>query len=389
MTTPTDGEWMSAEDALAFLGMRHDLAAHTICTRAYRGLIKARAKLYIDATERGSEDVEVPREFWWAKGEMTADWRTGDFETPSRGINGFTNLHAFGVEFRRSDIERLRPASAAASIACAPSSSARTPAPTDGEWISAQEALDCLELGLPDGARAICVHASAGLVQAKARRFLVHGMPDDDDAELPRAFWSRSEEATWHDWRTGHFETTLNDQRFEAFGVQFRRADIEELKLQSTAPKARTSSPSQAPIQQRIFIGHGHSSEWLKLKDFLRDSLHLNVVEFNSTSPAGVSTTERLTEMLEVAGFAFLVLTGEDEQATGKLNARLNVIHEAGLFQGKLGFRKAIILKEEGCEDFSNVRGLGEIGFPKGNVGAQFEEVRRVLKREGVETGSD
>ena len=49
--------------------------------------------------------------------------------------------------------------------------------PPDGEWMSAQEALDCLELGFVNGARAICVHAFAELVQAKARRFLVHGTP--------------------------------------------------------------------------------------------------------------------------------------------------------------------------------------------------------------------
>jgi predicted nucleotide-binding protein len=49
----------------------------------------------------------------------------------------------------------------------------------------------------------------------------------------------------------------------------------------------------------------------------------------------------------------------------GKLHARLNVIHEAGLFQGRLGFNKAIILLEEGCEEFSNIHGLGHIPFPK------------------------
>ena len=213
---------------------------------------------------------------------------------------------------------------------------------------------------------------------------MIEGNPAGDDVEIPREFWSRSDEAQWHDWPTGHFKTTFNDGYFEAFGVQFRRSDIEQLKLQSTAPKARAPSPSQAPAKQKVFIGHGHSSEWLKLKNFLKDSLHLNVVDFESVSPAGVATTERLSEMLEEAGFAFLVLTGEDEQATGKLNARLNVVHEAGLFQGKLGFRKAILLKEDGCEDFSNVHGLGEIRFPKGNVGAQFEEVRRVLDREEI-----
>ena len=50
---------------------------------------------------------------------------------------------------------------------------------------------------------------------------------------------------------------------------------------------------------------------------------------------------------------AFLVLTAEDEQTDGTLHARENVIHEAGLFQGRLGFEKAIILLEEGCQEFS------------------------------------
>jgi predicted nucleotide-binding protein len=58
------------------------------------------------------------------------------------------------------------------------------------------------------------------------------------------------------------------------------------------------------------------------------------------------------------------------------------VVHETGLFQGRLGFRKAILLVEEGCAEFSNVHGLTQIRFPEGNVSAKFEEVRRVLERE-------
>ena len=49
---------------------------------------------------------------------------------------------------------------------------------------------------------------------------------------------------------------------------------------------------------------------------------------------------------------AFLVMTAEDEQPDGTLRARDNVIHEAGLFQDRLGFKRAIILLEEGCEEF-------------------------------------
>ena len=51
--------------------------------------------------------------------------------------------------------------------------------------------------------------------------------------------------------------------------------------------------------------------------------------------------------MLAQADFAFLIMSAEDEQATGKFNPRLNVVHEAGLFQGRLGFQKAILVLEE------------------------------------------
>jgi hypothetical protein len=65
----------------------------------------------------------------------------------------------------------------------------------------------------------------------------------------------------------------------------------------------------------------------------------------------------------------------------------MNVIHEAGLFQGRFGFEKAIVVLEDGCEDFSNIHGVGQIRFPQGNVAAAFEEIRQVLEREGLIEG--
>ena len=55
--------------------------------------------------------------------------------------------------------------------------------------------------------------------------------------------------------------------------------------------------------------------------------------------------------MLDGAAIAFLVLTAEDERADGKLQARMNVVHEVGLFQGRLGFSRAIVMLEEGSEE--------------------------------------
>ena len=139
-------------------------------------------------------------------------------------------------------------------------------------------------------------------------------------------------------------------------------------------------------MSRRIFIGHGGSKEWLVLQSFLKDRLDLAVDEFNSTPTAGVATVDRLKELLDNAGFAFLMMTAEDETSGGEFNPRLNVVHEAGLFQGRLGFKKAIILLEDGCREFSNIHGIGQIRFPKGNITAKFEEIRRTLEREGIIT---
>ena len=137
-------------------------------------------------------------------------------------------------------------------------------------------------------------------------------------------------------------------------------------------------------IGTNVFIGHGRSLIWRELKDFIEDRLRLPVDEFNRVPVAGVTNIARLSEMLDAAAIAFLIMTGEDEQPDGKLRARMNVVHEAGLFQGRLGFTRAIVVLEEGCEAFSNIEGLGQIRFPKGNIKAAFEEIRQVLERERV-----
>ena len=136
--------------------------------------------------------------------------------------------------------------------------------------------------------------------------------------------------------------------------------------------------------KDRIFIGHGHSRLWKDLKDYISDELRLPWEEFNREPVAGYSTTERLKDMISKAAFAFIIMTAEDEHADATFHARSNVIHEAGLFQGKLGWNRAIVMLEEGCHEFSNIEGLGRIEFPKNNIEAKFHEVRLVLKREGL-----
>jgi predicted nucleotide-binding protein len=159
----------------------------------------------------------------------------------------------------------------------------------------------------------------------------------------------------------------------------------QELELSgSVATEKSDARPALPSIGTNIFIGHGRSLVWRELKDFLEDRLGLSVDEFNRVPVAGIATSTRLSEMLDAAAFAFLVMTAEDELTDGTLRARENVVHEVGLFQGRLGFARAIVLVEDECKEFSNIHGLGQIRFPTGNIAAKFEDIRAVLEREGV-----
>jgi predicted nucleotide-binding protein len=139
-----------------------------------------------------------------------------------------------------------------------------------------------------------------------------------------------------------------------------------------------------SPKPARVFIGHGHSAEWITIKEFIKDRLNLDYDEFNREPSSGKSFKERLLEMLNSCNFAIIVMTAEDETVDRKIRARENVVHEAGLFQGKLGFENVIILREDSCKPFSNIDGLVQVPYPKGRIMAASEEIRRTLEREGL-----
>jgi predicted nucleotide-binding protein len=173
-----------------------------------------------------------------------------------------------------------------------------------------------------------------------------------------------------------------------SFGICKAAADVSTKAASHLERKSRKKKVS-GRIGTNVFIGHGRSRAWRELKDFVQDRLALPWDEFNRVPVAGVTNIARLSEMLDAAAIALLVMTAEDEMIDGGIQARMNVVHEAGLFQGRLGFTKAIVLLEEGCAEFSNIQGLGQFRFPKDNISAAFEEVRRVLEREGLLPDAD
>jgi predicted nucleotide-binding protein len=256
------------------------------------------------------------------------------------------------------------------------------------DWISAGAALELLKpsMGGFTAQKTIAARAHDGMIRCRAARLAIEDNGRNNIA-VPREFWwARGEQALTQNWAAGDFETYIRDRHWKAYGVQFFRADIMSIVplLPQNPVARRTSSKTQPASGGKIFIGHGRSAAWRELKDFIVHSLKLPYDEFNAEPVAGTTTVDRLKTMLNNAAFAFLVLTAEDERADREIQARMNVIHEAGLFQGRLGFEKAIILREEGCAEFSNIAGLSQLHFPKGVINHTFAEIRRVLERESI-----
>jgi hypothetical protein len=137
------------------------------------------------------------------------------------------------------------------------------------------------------------------------------------------------------------------------------------------------------PREPCVFIGHGRSKLWARIQTFLQD-LNLKSVNYESQPRAGLSIERILKEMLRQATFAILVLTAEDETAEGGRRARQNVVHEAGLFQGMLGFERAVMLVQKGLEEFSNVAGLQYISFEDEKIEDTFWNLEKTLEREGL-----
>jgi Predicted nucleotide-binding protein containing TIR-like domain/TIR domain len=163
-------------------------------------------------------------------------------------------------------------------------------------------------------------------------------------------------------------------------------ADPESLadEIDSIVRDNRDFEIAVADLKPRVFIGHGHASDWKKISEFVSNELGLVVEEYEKESVVGYTVTARLEQMLATSSLAIIVMSPEDEQKGETLRARQNVVHEVGLFQGRLGFDKVIPLRHKSCEVFSNLSGINEIQYDSDNWGTVFAKIRGVAEREGL-----
>lgn len=191
----------------------------------------------------------------------------------------------------------------------------------------------------------------------------------------------------YYNWGKGSLRFWIYDDETEVMVSMPSRSDVETVFniLESNVDKCRLPEPARKKRRRpkiKVFIGHGHNTQWRDLKDHLHDKHGFDVEHYERGARAGLTIKEVLDDMLTSSSFALLVLTGEDQDAEGKLHARENVIHELGLFQSRLGWRKAIVILEDGVAEFSNIHGLSQIRFSKGNIQETFGEVLATIRRE-------
>ena len=174
---------------------------------------------------------------------------------------------------------------------------------------------------------------------------------------------------------TSDVTITSNDRSiietvFQIFDSEENSCRLEPLEEESTV---------NPPV---VFIGHGHDLQWRELKDHLQDKHNFEVDAYEVGARAGHSVRDIIQEMLDKSSIALLVMTAEDCMEDGTMRARQNVVHEAGLFQGHLGFTRAIMIVEKGVEDFSNISSIEQIRFSQGNIQEAFGDIVATLNRE-------
>ncbi|RYG99956.1 MAG: hypothetical protein EON58_01965 [Alphaproteobacteria bacterium] len=177
-------------------------------------------------------------------------------------------------------------------------------------------------------------------------------------------------------------EHTLSD-----YAKSIREAKPDETKPPQVNGSAELDAKARlekgAGMGTYVFIGHGRSNLWHQVASFLREDLGLKTDYFEKNSRAGEQVVTTLNGMLDRASYAVIVATADDEMGD-QIRARQNVVHEVGLFQGRLGFDHVAVLRQNGIEDWSNLAGLLVLPFENQAIESTFLALSKALRHHKI-----
>lgn len=116
----------------------------------------------------------------------------------------------------------------------------------------------------------------------------------------------------------------------------------------------------------RVLLIHGRSQDWLRLKDWLRETMKIStVVVMAQEFGAGRTLPEKFEELAAEVDVAIAVATPDDRGGLAdappehhRHRARQNVWLEVGWFWGRLGRERVMLLTRGGIEPPSDLSGI-------------------------------
>lgn len=153
-------------------------------------------------------------------------------------------------------------------------------------------------------------------------------------------------------------------------------------------PTGGAYHPVPTPSEDKtIFVVHGHDNvRKLEVARFLERTTGKTVVILHEQPHKGRTIIEKLEDHASEAGFAVVLLTGDDEGAErggqARLRARQNVILELGFFLGALGRSRVVALYEEGVERPSDIDGVLYVSL----AGQWMADLAKELRAADVDT---
>jgi hypothetical protein len=265
-------EWISARDAVAIVS---DVTAisrvhDTISSRAHAGLIASRARRFVRAA-RVEDECDLPAEFWSPEcfGLFVQNWSTGDLHS---SLNG-DDCRAYGVEFRRRDIEAML--------------SRRTPQPfrkmPAGNFASAERCVEELKVMLgcssEEAASLILRGCRASVIQARCAHLswrVTHRYGQEEytrtNEAVPDWFWEHCIDHPEHailNWHSGRFagRGIVDGDEYKAVisGVEFEVAaivDIEGVELRRKVHQEPTGQTAAVAAAETAMVGRRPSERW-------------------------------------------------------------------------------------------------------------------------------
>ena len=136
-----------------------------------------------------------------------------------------------------------------------------------------------------------------------------------------------------------------------------------------------------------VFIIHGKSNEWKKVKKFINVKLTFATVVLIEESEAGILLDLFKDSIWEDCDCAVAIMSPDEKLENGRFFSRQNVLYEIGYCQGfwdhyhsEEDLECVFLVKEETVEINSDINGFKVIPYTNGKIRKTYQQLETVLE---------